>query len=511
MKLSKTAINAAIGAAVLMGFSSVALPSLAQAASKKASKNPAAEMTAQFEEMRAEIKRLRTEVEDLKKEKGARTADANVLNKAKSEAVAAATAASAASNAALAERVEQVELRVTDAVVAGDIGGSSRLPNSETSVRLYGFAELNMVKEFKGDNGDQDYSTFLPYGPLNNSAEGNRTGRAYLHARTSRIGVEASTPSAYGPISVKIEGDFNNDPRTGNAAVSGDIKNIYTQQATNSYNFRLRHAYGQFGGLLIGQTWSTFMDLDNSPETVDFNGPIGSTFIRQPMIRYAYNTAESGMFTAALENSVSYVLDKTATVTTKGFSRVPDLVMRWDKGFTWGGMSLRGVTHELRVKDGAGVSQSSMGYGIAASALIKTVDSDFLTAGLTYGTGIGRYFNYIEGAFYDDVNNRILKEKAIGVVLGYQIKPSTTLRYNLAFGWQRNYDNAYTDFARANALDSGRFGINKSVWQGHIGFIWNPVKGVDIGTEYVFGRRKTLAGEKGEMSRLDFSAKYYFN
>lgn len=470
MKLSKTAISAAI----LIAFSSVSLPSFAQSAKD-------------FEEMRAEIKRLRTEVEELKKVKNE------------------------GSNAALADRVEQVELRVKDAVVAGDIAGSSRLPNSETSVRLYGFAELNMVKEFKGDNGDQDYASFLPYGPLNGSAEGNRNGRAYLHARTSRIGIEASTPSALGPIGIKIEGDFNNDPRTGNAAVSGDIKNIYTQQATNSYNFRLRHAYGQFGGLLIGQTWSTFMDVDNSPETVDFNGPTGSTFIRQPMIKYTYNTASSGSFTGAIENSVSYVLDKTATVTTKGFSRVPDLVLRWDKGFTWGGMSVRGVTHELRVKDGAGISQSSMGYGVAASALIKTVDNDFLTAGITYGTGIGRYFNYIEGAFYDDTNNRILKEKAIGVVLGYQIKPSTTLRYNLAFGWQRNYDNQYTDFARANGLDSGRFGINRSVWQGHVGFIWNPVKGVDIGTEYVFGKRKTLAGEKGEMSRLDFSAKYYFN
>ena len=474
MKLSKANKLNCISAAILLSLGVAAMPTYAQSAKD-------------FEEMRAEIKRLRAEVEEMKK--------------AKAEG----------GNAALAERVEQVELRVKDAVVAGDIGGSSRLPNSETSVRLYGFAELNMVKEFKGDNGDQDYATFLPYAPLKGSAEGNRTGRMNLHARTSRIGIEASTPSSYGQIGIKLEGDFNNDPRTGNAAVSGDIKNIYTQQATNSYNFRLRHAYGQFGGLLIGQTWSTFMDVDNSPETVDFNGPIGSTFIRQPMIRYAYNTASSGTFTGAVENSVSYVLDNTATVTTKGFSRVPDLVARWDKGFTWGSMSVRGVTHELRVQDGAGVSQSTWGYGLATSGLLKTTGDDFLTWGLTYGVGIGRYFNYIEGAFYDAANNKILKEKTLGLVLGYQIKPSTTLRYNLGFGIQRHYDNEYTSFARANGLDSGRFGINRQVWQAHLGFIWNPVKGVDIGTEYIFGRRKTLAGESGEMSRLDFSAKYYFN
>ncbi|MFC6520019.1 hypothetical protein ACFQAT_09775 [Undibacterium arcticum] len=66
----------------------------------------------------------------------------------------------AAPDAALADRVEQVELRSKDAVVLGDIPNSFRLPNSDTSLHIYGFAELNMVKEFKGDNSDQDYSTF---------------------------------------------------------------------------------------------------------------------------------------------------------------------------------------------------------------------------------------------------------------------------------------------------------------------------------------------------------------
>jgi len=440
-----------------------------------------------FEEMRAEIKQLREEL--------------NKLKSVKQEAPIST----------LEDRVEQVELRSKDAVVAGDIPGSLRLPNSETSVRLYGFAELNMVHETKGDNTDSDYSTFLPYAPLSGSAEANKSGRNYLHVRTSRIGIEASTPTRYGALGVKLEGDFNNDPRTGNAAVYGDVKNIYTQQCCNSYNFRLRQAYGQVGGLLVGQTWSTFMDVDNFPETVDFNGPIGSTFIRQPQIRYAYSTKDAGSFTVALENSVSYVLDNTGSVTIHGFSRVPDLVGRWDKSFNWGNMSVRGVSHEHRIDNGAGLSASRRGFGVAVSGLVKTVGDDFLTWGMTGGTGIGRYFNYIEGAFYDVAANKILMEKALGVVVGYQHKTSDTLRFNFVLGAQRNYDNEYTQFARANGLDSGRFGINHQVWQAHLGFIWNPVKNVDIGAEYVFGRRTTLADETGEMGRIDFSAKYYFN
>jgi len=487
MNLKRTSLNASI---VLM-FTAVALPSHAQTARD-------------FKEMRMEIKQLREELDALKKAKMAPAVAAPV-------AVPVAVAPAAAQSD-LADRVEAVEIRSKDAVTLGDIPGSFRLPNSETSLRVYGFAELNMVHELKGDNSDSDYSTFLPYAPLDGSPQANKTGRDYLTARTSRFGIEASTPTQYGPLGIKIEGDFNNDPRTGNSAVSGTAGNIFTQQATNSYDFRLRHAYGQFGGLLIGQTWSTFMDVDNSPETVDFNGPIGSTFIRQPQIRYTYPTKDNGSFTVAAENADSYVLEPaTGLPSVAGFSHVPDFVGRWDKGFDWGAISVRGVTTEHRLEDGAAVSVSRRGYGLAASGLYKTMGDDFMTWAVTGGTGIGRYFNYIEGAFYDAANNKILMEKALGVVLGYQHKQSDSLRFDGSVGYQRDYDNEYTDFARANGLDSGRFGINRSVWQSHLGVIWNPVKGVDLGAEYILGRRRTLAGETGDMSRFDLSAKYNFN
>jgi len=489
---------------IAMLFAASALPAVAQTKAKAAAKAPSAQaqMAQQFEEMRAEIKRLREELDALKKDQAV-TAQA-VAKPAPVEA--------GPSKVELAERIEQVELRAKDAVVAGDIGGSYRLPGSETSLRFYGFAELNAVHEFKGDNSDIDYATFLPYAPLKGSEQGNRKGQTFLHARTTRLGFEASTPTTFGPASVKIEGDFNNDPRTGNTAVSGKVANIYTQQATNSYNFRLRHAYGKFGGLLVGQTWSTFMDVDNLPETVDFNGPIGATFIRQPQIRYTYGTKDHGDFTVAVENPVSYVMDASAgEATIAGFSRVPDLVGRWDKSYDWGALSVRGLATEHRIDDGAGAKASRRGWGLAASAFVKMAGDDFLTLAITGGNGVGRYFNYVEGAGYDAGNGRIVLEKAIGTVIGYQHKASDSLRYNFGLGYQRNSDNEYTAWARANGLDSGRFGVNRSVWQTHMGFFWTPVPGVDFGAEYIIGRRKTLAGETGEMNRVNFSAKYNFN
>ena len=40
--------------------------------------------------------------------------------------------------------------------------------------------------------------------------------------------------------------------------------------------FRLRHAYGEIGDLLVGQTWTTFTDVAAAPATLDFEGSVSS-------------------------------------------------------------------------------------------------------------------------------------------------------------------------------------------------------------------------------------------
>jgi DcaP outer membrane protein len=449
--------------------------------------------TQETEELRAELKKLREEVEALK------------------------------------GKAEEAEVKAKDAVVLGDIPGSFRVPGTDLSIKIYGFAELNWVHDFRADNSDIDYSTFAPYLPLKGTLAHERTNRDYLTGRTSRFGVEAATPTRFGVLSAKIEGDFNNEPRLGNTAQyvngSGGSRALATQQQTSSYGFRIRHAYGSFGGLLAGMTWSTFMDVDNSPETLDFNGPIGATFIRQPQIRYTYFTPGWGNFSVALENSSSYVLNTSEAAAPGSLSRMPDLVARWDRGFDWGSMSARAVTDEIRVHgiveepsadnpEPASVRGTRRGWGVGSTAFVKARGgADYLSVALTYGDGIGRYLNYIEGAFYDPQTNWIRLERAVGVVAGYQLKWSDRLRVNMVYGMTRNFDNAYTAAIRANGLATpgDRFGINRQVQQAHLGPIFTPMKGVDLGVEGMWAQRKTLAGETGDMLRLNFSAKYYIN
>lgn len=427
-----------------------------------------------------------------------------------------------------ADRLDVLEVKQKDAVVVGDAPTSFRVPGTELSIRLYGWAELDWTHDYKGDNSDIDISTFAPYVPVRGSAEARRTGRDMITARTSRFGLDASQPTRYGALAAKIEGDFINEPRTGGTEQYGSGRNVITQQQTSSYGFRIRHAYGTFAGFLVGQTWGTFMDVDNSPETVDFNGPIGSTIIRQPMIRYTYGTQFFGAsrFTVALENGSSYVLDDTAAVMASSLSRMPDVVLRWDGSFEWGNASVRAITQELRVNDGAAISATKRGYGGAATAFLKMRGgADYLSVGVTGGHGLGRYLNYTEGALYDAARNEIVVEDAIGAVAGYQFKYAPWMRWNFVYGITRNFNNGYTDFARAAGLNSafatftsdptlggpGKFAINRMVQQAHVGPIFTPIPGLDVGIEGIWGQRETLAGEHGDLLRWNAMVRYYIN
>jgi hypothetical protein len=262
------------------------------------------------------------------------------------------------------------------------------------------------------------------------------------------------------------------------------------------------------------------MDLDNSPETVDFNGPPGSTIIRQPMIRYSYGTPDWGKFTVALENSSTYAIDEAGGVIASSLSRIPDVVLRWDGSYEWGSISVRGLGQELRLKDPAnGVNATKYGWGAGTTAFIKMRDgSDFLSLALTGGEGIGRYLFYVEGALYDQAANAIEIEKAGGIVAGYQLKPADWVRFNFVYGITRSFNNGYTTAVRAAGLDSafsasgiGKFAINRQVQQAHAGVIFTPFKAVDLGLEGIWGQRETLAGEHGDLLRFNFMARYYIN
>lgn len=404
-----------------------------------------AQSSAVIDELRAEIRKLRAEVDELKKQKSApgKPVDASGWG----------------------ERVEQLELKTKDAVVLGDIGGSYRLPGTETSVRVYGFAEAHAIHDFR-EPGPSDLFTDLMYQPL--KSEGAQKGKTKMTASTSRFGFEASTPTSLGAFSAKVEGDFY--------AYGGGTRN----------RLRLRHAYGEYAGFLVGQTWSTFMDLDNLPETVDFNGPIGSPFSRRTVIRYTYNNPQVAKLTFALEDPEDQFGGGSAN------ERMPQFVARFDKSFDWGAINVRGLAHEKRSS-----TTTKRGFGVGVGASYKLGDADLLMGQFARVDGDIDQMYGSNGYDIDADTGAITFDKNKGMVLGWAHTYNAQMRGTVAFG--------QNSAQRATGLAD-----NKSLRQLFVNVIYSPIKNIELGAEVILGERKTFGGDKGQMRRVDLMGRYSF-
>jgi hypothetical protein len=111
------------------------------------------------------------------------------------------------------------------------------------------------------------------------------------------------TPTGAGQLRTFIEGDFFGS-------------NFEDQR----FNFRLRHAYAQFHGLIIGQTWSTFSDPAADHQDLDFEGINGENVIRQAQLRYTWQVRSDLNAALALETPA------VSLTGGEGVNFVPDLV-----------------------------------------------------------------------------------------------------------------------------------------------------------------------------------------
>jgi hypothetical protein len=170
----------------------------------------------------------------------------------------------------------------------------------------------------------------IPVGP---NAKANERNQVKFGARQSRLFAGTSTPTSWGALTSYVEGDFYG--AAGNESVS------------NSNGLRVRHAYGTLGGLLAGQTWTTFSDVDAYPETVDFGGPVGRIFARQAQVRWT-QPFSSGQWSIALENPETVATLPNGTQFRADDDRLPDLagIVRFNTGF--GKYSIAGVARQYQ-------------------------------------------------------------------------------------------------------------------------------------------------------------------
>ena len=142
-----------------------------------------------------------------------------------------------------------------------------------------GRIKLDVIRDFKPIGNEDSFDTRTI--PVDDS-EGTNSN---LIAKESRLSLDIRGPWQDKELQMYFEGDFYG----------------------TSSAFRLRMAYGRWGGLMAGQNWSTFVDEDNLPRTIDFEAPTAFAQIRQAQVRWTQKLSESITWYAALEDNKSAI------------------------------------------------------------------------------------------------------------------------------------------------------------------------------------------------------------
>ena len=387
---------------------------------------------------------------------------------------------------------------------------------------MSGYAQLDVMYDIRGRNPNVegvDFAAQAAVVPINNGYESKqKQNQLYLTARTSRLGVSTNTETSLANIGVKIEGDFN----------AGNL--LGSQTFTNSVLFRLRHAYGtlsgQYGTLLVGQSWSTFLDLPSYAETVDFNGSGDISLIRQPQARYTFPLPKRFVVALAAENSPG--TDQTGITDagrpTQRLQSIPDLIAVVGASGGWGSASVGAVT--LQYKNAAlpntptgpgSESYAKQGWGLRAALALKLPWGDTFRGYVAGGNGIGRYILNVgaagQGASVNPAGDDFILWKAMAYHVNYTHVWSPMFRSNVTFSQTflaNNHTVIYTgDTANVNNL-------NSRIEQLFVNTYFTLSKQVEFGLEYMFNNRHTFgpdsdpSGTTGTQHRVSTSAHFNF-
>ena len=395
------------------------------------------------------------------------------------------------------------------------IGTGAALPAAaaDQSFEIYGFAMADFIQDSKRvDPAWQD--AFRPSRIADPEGQFGTNGQSSISVKQSRFGVKGTLPTGDStpPVNFKFEIDM-----FGVGVDAGQT------------TIRLRHAYGEWGQILAGQTHSLFMDIDVFPNVIDYWGPSGMVFYRLPQIRWTPFKSETGQFAIAIEKPGNDVdagnirlVEEFQNATVRGNQTLPDLTAQYRMDGPWGHAQIAGMLRKVGYEyqptaDVAFQKGSQTGWGVNLSTTINLFAKDKLLLQVVHGDGIATYMNdggmdIAPNAAYQPIVNPLaptaptstpsLSAEAVpltGVVAYYDHYWNS--QWSTTFGYSETQVNN-TNFQATSAFHKGQYAS--------VNLLWYPISKVMLGGELMYGKRTDNSGVTGDDVRFQFSVKYDF-
>ena len=373
------------------------------------------------------------------------------------------------------------------------------------NLELYGFLQTDAIQDFKRVNPDWD-ATLRPSRIPTTKGQFGGDGQSVFSVRQSRLGAKATGTLGNRPYEAKFEFDL-----FGTGVDAGQT------------TFRVRHMYAKWGPFLIGQTNTLFMDGDIFPNVLDYWGPTGMVFVRNPQIRWTFLNRGGWEAAVALEHPSDDIdpgrirlIDENVAANIQSDEELPDLTAAVRYGGDWGHVRLAGILrkigYETRGTDGNEPSGHETGWGINATGAVK-LGLATPRLGIVYGRGIATYMN--DGGMDLAPAVQIVPDPANGqflVVPRAEAVKLLGISAYVDFQWAKEWSSAIgysftkvdnTNFQEPTAFHKGDYASAN--------LLYAPYENVLTGIEFLWGKRTDNDGNKGTDARMQASFKWSFS
>ncbi|MDE8344557.1 MAG: porin [Acidocella sp.] len=490
---------------------SAAMPAVAHADQLSDLQAQVAALSAKIKQIQADQTRERkTEAAEAMREHSAMAMSIAKQNREVQAIDARNAAAAKLLQAQTPTRAEQLGVTNDQYITKGLLPGSFQIPGTKTSMAIGGFINFQGIYD-----PTQNFGPKFSIGNLTPNSPGRRASANDFHfqSKVSRLVVQTSTPSDYGPITTNFALDFY-------GFVNGGDNNQALQN--NSYSARIVYAFGTIGPLTFGMLNSNFIDDPDQAETFDNGGPAGVPAERTEQIRFTYPISKNSVFSVAAEDPQSGYQDTRDNIEVASPSNpMPDFSGRYVYTSTLLHFQLSGVVRDIAYTDGTGARTSSFtGAGIIGATLnlggLNPVFGQDYVGGQAWYGAVGRYIP-------DDFGGNVASVLAVnngttgvpttiatkiqnddGFTLFAQHYWTSILRSTLAIGYNHQALASFLPADTANAPTT------KTI---HVNLILRPVPSVDLGIEAMIGQ-KTFQKSTGQSplnaERVEFGGKWHF-